>query len=105
MNTMSEFGFNGMNGIAENVLKNGGVKQSVWRNGFHAMDVISGFATSVQILTLGAHHQAGGIAKCVCEQVSVVSACCKRNGIVSQAQCMCIHVCVDAYLALVAFCI
>jgi len=59
-------------GIAENELKNGGVKQSVQRNGFHAMDVANGFATSAQIFTLGTHHQAGGIAKRVCEKVSVI---------------------------------
>ena len=36
------------------------------------MDVTNGFATSVQIFTLGTHYQAGGIAKRVCEKVSVI---------------------------------
>ena len=77
-----------------------------WRSQAECTDKwipFNGFSISVQILTLWTHHQEVGIAKCVCEQVSVVSACCKRNGIVSQAQCMCIPVCVDAYLVLVAF--
>ena len=46
---------------------NGRLEQSALRNGFPVMHVQDGLVTDAQILTMGARHQAGGIANPACK--------------------------------------
>ena len=69
MNTMSEFGFNGMNGIAENVATKEWRSQAectdkwISCNGRHQW-----FFYQCANINTGNTPPGGGIAKCVCEQ-------------------------------------